>query len=158
MSREIRRVPSDWEHPMDERNHKPLLDGSFDDDCRDYYDKLFLWQKGEHPTQRELAGVDLIERFKFSPDGHRYIEGYRWYHEWAGMPCENRGDYMEHYIAGRECTHFQLYETVSEGTPVSPVFATKEDLVEWMKADGFADWAIESIIGSDRCPTAIAWR
>jgi len=29
---------------------------------------------------------------------------------------------------------FQLHETVSEGTPLSPVFATKELLAEWMSS------------------------
>jgi hypothetical protein len=29
-------------------------------------------------------------------------------------------------------THYQAYENVSEGTPVSPVFATTDELIEWM--------------------------
>ena len=31
-----------------------------------------------------------------------------------------------------ERTHYQLYETVTEGTPMSPPFATKEELGNWM--------------------------
>ncbi len=31
-----------------------------------------------------------------------------------------------------EPTHYQLYETVTEGTPMSPVFETKEELGDWM--------------------------
>jgi hypothetical protein len=33
-------------------------------------------------------------------------------------------------------TWFQVYETVSEGTPVTPPFATKEELVDYLVANG----------------------
>ena len=50
-----------------------------------------------------------------------------------------------------EATWFQLWETVSEGTPVSPPFATKEELAEhlakhgddWDKSRGHGGWGIE---------------
>lgn len=29
---------------------------------------------------------------------------------------------------------WQMYETVSEGTPVSPIFATKDELAEWLSS------------------------
>lgn len=32
----------------------------------------------------------------------------------------------------KERTHYQMYQTVSEGTPVSPVFATPEGLAKWL--------------------------
>jgi hypothetical protein len=35
-----------------------------------------------------------------------------------------------------EGTWFQLWETVSEGTPVSPPFATKEELAEYLAKNG----------------------
>ena len=35
-----------------------------------------------------------------------------------------------------EATWFQVYETVSEGTPVTPPFATKAELVEYLVANG----------------------
>lgn len=31
----------------------------------------------------------------------------------------------------KQATHFQVYEDVSEGTPLSPVFRTKKDILEW---------------------------
>lgn len=33
-----------------------------------------------------------------------------------------------------ECSHFQLYEITSEGTPVSPVLAWREELAGWIQA------------------------
>lgn len=31
-----------------------------------------------------------------------------------------------------ECTHLQMYETCSEGTPISPVMDTPENLARWL--------------------------
>lgn len=31
-----------------------------------------------------------------------------------------------------ECTHLQMYETTSEGTPISPVMETPEELAQWL--------------------------
>ena len=38
-----------------------------------------------------------------------------------------------------EPTWFQVYETVSEGSPVTPPFATREELVEYLVKNG-DDW------------------
>lgn len=40
-------------------------------------------------------------------------------------------DYMPDWPA-EERTHLQMYETTSEGTPISPVMATPEDLARWL--------------------------
>ena len=37
--------------------------------------------------------------------------------------------------------HFQIYETVSEGTPVSPVFATRDELAQWLIEQGHSEKA-----------------
>ena len=36
-----------------------------------------------------------------------------------------------HLLSPEERTHFQYYETVSEGTPVSPIFQSRETLERW---------------------------
>ncbi len=41
-----------------------------------------------------------------------------------------------------ERTHFMMYETTTEGTPISPAFATAEELARWLadnKASAYAD-------------------
>ena len=35
-----------------------------------------------------------------------------------------------------ERTHFMMYETTSEGTPISPAFATPEELARWLADTG----------------------
>lgn len=48
------------------------------------------------------------------------------YEEYAG-PRPDASDYMPDWPEA-ERTHYQMYENTSEGTPISPVMATPEDL------------------------------
>ena len=48
------------------------------------------------------------------------------------------GDVMPDF--GDRATHMRMYETVTEGTPMSPAFATAEELARWLadtKASAF---------------------
>ena len=144
MSREIRRVPADWEHPKDPwrgETYQALLKGPYDEQWSDFYRQHELWEKDQHPHQLDAEFREGAKK-------------YRWRHEYGGFPARDRSAYMEHYIGGRECTHWQLYESVSEGTPVSPVFATDEDLFCWMLTEGYDDWAISDLIKFGCCSTA----
>jgi hypothetical protein len=40
---------------------------------------------------------------------------------------------------------YQLWETVSEGSPVSPVFLSVDGLIEWMMKNQYSQWAIQWI-------------
>jgi len=46
---------------------------------------------------------------------------------------------------------WQLWETVSEGSPVSPVFATMEDFAEYLIGEGYSEKAVEGFIGDGWC-------
>jgi hypothetical protein len=78
MSREIRRVPKDWEHPKENGKYVPMSE----------YDE-------KHICDCEYCSVNE-----------------------NAIP---KGDW------------YQLYEGVSEGTPLSPAFSTKEELINWLK-------------------------
>lgn len=80
MSREVRRVPPDWQHPAYGR---------------------------------------VVAR----PEGHGV-----WNPVWHRLTDSE----MDSLIGGRPRTHYQLYETVSEGTPLSPVMDTPEHLARWL--------------------------
>lgn len=43
-------------------------------------------------------------------------------------------------------TCYQIYETVSEGTPVSPVFDTEDEMKEWLLEQGYTKGAVYSFI------------
>jgi hypothetical protein len=52
---------------------------------------------------------------------------------WGGGPYTH--NYMPEW-AKDEATHYMMYETCTEGTPISPAFATKEELAHWLADTG----------------------
>ena len=144
MGREIRRVPKDWVHPSEEmhptemdnfydRHHKrgefgygrkfhPLYDDDFENRAIEWLEGWELWKQGKHEDQ---------VKYPSSLKGTTFRE----YCEFQGR-SPNPEYYRERAWTEEEATCYQIYETVSEGTPVSPVFETLDQMVEWMIADG----------------------
>lgn len=118
MGREIRRVPADWEHPRytkenapyDNRigEHIPMYDDDYDSACEKWY----------------------AEAASFTPKDYA-----KYYHEYAGSPPDEES-YRARKWTEEEATHWVVYQTVSEGTPVTPAFATKEELIEYLVKNG----------------------
>jgi hypothetical protein len=107
MGREIRMVPPNWEHPKGE-----LRNGKID--YLPMYDK-----DPESKIEEWIAGYRAWEK-----EEHNGLE----YWEYAGgldLEC-CRPKFTE------EPTWYQVYETVSEGTPITPPFATKEELINYL--------------------------
>lgn len=50
---------------------------------------------------------------------------------------------------------WQVWETVSEGSPVSPVFATKGKLLAWLRDAEYAPWAVTGLAEGGWIPSAI---
>ena len=120
MGREIRRVPAGWQHPVDHAGrYKPMYDQAYADAAAEWWRNALLWSKGEHPDQ---LGNDVTKK-------------YLYYWEWSGNPPDE--EYYRPAFEG-EPTHYQIYETVSEGTPVSPVFETKDELAAWLVTEGYS--------------------
>jgi hypothetical protein len=113
MGREVRRVPANWEHPKDWRGHyKPMHDRDFLAESREWMDSAIAWENGTDPD-----AADQKEKYPF-------------YWQWAGGPPD-----QEYYMPAwpdAERTHYQMYENVSEGTPISPVMETPEALARWL--------------------------
>lgn len=120
MGREIRRVPPNWEHPKNEKGeYIPIFDRLFKDAANEWVEEFLLWQKGEHPDQKD----------------NETKEKYPYYWQWNGLP-PNEKYYLSETLTVHDKTWFQVYETVSEGTPVTPPFPTKEDLVDYLVKHG----------------------
>ena len=126
MSREIRRVPANWQHPTyrTERwgrgiieTFKPLLDGSFAKVSAEWDEKSAAWDRGERP--------DYFDAEKYGDISFIDWDGERPNQDWY-VPYDVDGD----------LPWFQMYETVSEGTPVTPAFATAEELIEHLSTIG----------------------
>lgn len=151
MGREIRRVPANWEHPKTKlgNEYQPMHDTPYSKAIGEWIKNHLLWECGKHPDQ--LNGS--------------FGKGCRYYAEWAGNPPD-----VEYYRPDwkpEDMTWYQVYETVSEGTPVSPPFATREELVDylmnhgdfWDQKRGAKPWSRKSaesfVMGSGWAPSIV---
>lgn len=126
MGREIRRVPPNWEHPRytketarmerDIGEHMPMYDKTYAEAASEWKEGFAAWARGERPDYCTEESTKLE------------------YWEWDGAPPE-RAYYRPEWPEG-SATWLQVYQTVSEGTPVTPPFATREGLVEYLMAHG----------------------
>jgi hypothetical protein len=134
MGREVRKVKAGWEHPKSKEyrhgGYQPLYDQDFQSAAAEWKAGFLKWESGDDP-----------DRAKHPME----------YWEWSGNPPDPK--YYRPKWTDEERTHFQLYETVSEGTPLSPPFPTLDELARWLAANGdywaqqrnekkksFADW------------------
>jgi hypothetical protein len=123
MGREIRRVIPSWEHPKKERydvrqgryvqGFQPLFDEPFAPKMREWFAAWEKWERGEKPE-----GAEETEHF--------------W--DWDGGPPDPT--YYRPDWKAEEMTWWQVYETVSEGTPVTPAFATAYELIDYLATYG----------------------
>ena len=109
MGREIRRVPADWDHPKDSAGrYRPLYDKAYSVACAEWKAEFASWEAGTHPDLPLDSGP-------------------REFWDWDGGPPD-RDSYRDREWTAEEATHFQLYETVSEGTPMTPPMPSRDAL------------------------------
>lgn len=118
MGREVRMVPPDWQHPKNERgNFIPLFDGAgFESAAKEWDEEAAKWMRGEFPD--------------YADDENKKLP----YDEWAGERPD-ADNYMPDWPQS-DRTHYMMYETTSEGTPISPAFSTPEELARWLADTG----------------------
>jgi hypothetical protein len=117
--------------------------------AREWLDNAIAWDKGTHPGVAEnKADCPFYWQYHGDPPNPEYYRP-----KWTDD----------------ERTHIQMYETVSEGTPVTPVFASKRELVEhlvvhgddWDAARGDGGWsreAAEKFAGDEWAPSLVVLR
>lgn len=71
--------------------------------------------------------------------------------EWCGNP-PNKDDYMPNWPEP-ERTHYMMYEDTTEGTPISPVFATPEELAHWLADTGASSFGSSTATYEQWLPT-----
>jgi hypothetical protein len=124
MGREIRRVPPNWEHPKGEFAR---LDG-WKEEYKPLYDRNY--QSAAEEWIREF------DDYRTNPKEAENRATYPYYWDWNGMPPD-KDSYVPYDPTDESlCTWWQCYETVSEGTPVSPPFATAEELIDYLATHG----------------------
>lgn len=129
-SRQVRKVPANWQHPKKpDGSYIPLFEGyrwnidytSWVIDRERYKTEWMLKNKEQEPSK---SASDCMTCFiaEYGPEP---------------KSC----DYMPAW-SPEEQTHLMMYETTSEGTPISPAFLTDVELAVWLfenKATTFAD-------------------
>ena len=93
-----------------------MFDHCYKESCQEWIEGFLKWQKGKRP--------DLWTKG----------EDPEMYWDWSGSPPDieyYRPDWDE-----KDMTWYQVYETISEGTPVTPPFATKKELVDYLVENG----------------------
>ncbi|MBM5789852.1 hypothetical protein FJZ23_02065 [Candidatus Parcubacteria bacterium] len=112
-------VPASWEHPKDERgNYIALLGGSFKERADQWDEEARQWDNG------------FVRGFAtdgWKPKGPEHTGTFA---DWDGERPEEK-DYMPDWPEA-ERTHYQLYESTSNGMPISPVMETPEALAYWL--------------------------
>jgi len=99
-----------------EECYRPLYDQAFAPAMREWIAGWDAWERGERPDYCDEESSALP------------------YWEYEGAP-PNPAYYRPDWKP-EEMTWWQVYETVSEGTPVTPAFATQRELVEYLVEHG----------------------
>lgn len=50
---------------------------------------------------------------------------------------------------------FQVYEDVSDGTPVSPIFLSQQELEHWLQAQGYSEASVRLFVGQGHAPLLV---
>lgn len=119
MGREIRRVRDNWEHPREGEQYRPLLE--------DYHGMLEYIDKALHTFMDRVRMLNKKGQVKVYDEIFTNIQDLYDYEVSDGeFDIPNPDDYMPNG------DWYQLFENVSEGTPLSPPFKTKGELIEWL--------------------------
>ncbi len=120
MGRKLVMVPPNWQHPNNADGHpQPMYDQWFEDAFDEWLAEFDRIRTGDltdierecYPSSRPLAEWLLDEG---APHDLAYYRPWR----------------------DEEATWFQVWQTVSEGSPVTPPFATKGELVDYLVEHG----------------------
>lgn len=122
MGREIRKVPANWQHPVTEDHYgrmrkQPMYDRAFEDAFSEWLAEFGRFRAGKL-TDDERTWYPLGLASWLAEDGRPPEPAY--YRPWKR----------------EDATWFQVWENVSEGTPVTPPFATKAELVDYLVKNG----------------------
>ena len=135
MGREIRRVPLDWEHPRDdEGNYISMYDQDYESAMDEWLADLQSWSDGTHEALIDKPNlkdkIDFCGRNGSPPDKEYY-----------------RPKFESDPIG------YQVYQNISKGTPISPVFETLEDMKGWLIGEGYSEFASQRFIEDGWAPS-----
>ncbi|ENN86035.1 hypothetical protein RHSP_31711 [Rhizobium freirei PRF 81] len=118
MGREVRKVPENWDHPRYAEWNAPFPTA---------VGRFIPMHNGGY----EQAAADWLQ--KANAEGLEEAIDY-----YGDAP--KKSDYMPSWPEEQR-THFMMYESTSEGTPISPAFSTPEELARWLADTGASSFA-----------------
>lgn len=123
MGREVRLVPPNWQHPRCDRGDlQPMYRGPFSKVFTQWLEDFDRIRRGDlSETERECYAGEIPLAEWLKDEGSPLDPAY--YTPWEP----------------KDATWFQVWETVSEGTPVTPAFATASELIDYL-VEGGDDW------------------
>ena len=137
MGREVRKVPPDWSHPKAPHGEFiPLLPGPYAEAVACWADEAVQWHLG---LRRRYGGNVNEDLYGWQPRTGDELT--MTFETWYG-PAPQPEDYMPAFFPMESATHFMMYENTSEGTPISPAFATTEELARWLADNGASAFGV----------------
>ena len=133
MGREVRKVPKNYKHPTNsEGSYMPQCEEAYEEAVKNWVQRRQKWIEGyrEKIIDKEWQWVKNDKEDVYN----KYFEDYE-------REYPNSRYYMQQFLE-KEKTHYMMFETCSEGTPLSPACATKKELAQWLadnKASTFGD-------------------
>jgi hypothetical protein len=123
MGREVRKVPKNWQHPKNDNGQLiGLLGDSFKEALKDWDEQYKKWKQGLCQSYKDYPNITYVP----ISDENKQMSFSEYY---SCRPIKS--EYMPEWKE-EEKTHFQMYEICSEGTPISPVMETPEELARWL--------------------------
>lgn len=122
-----------WEHPKEEK-YNPFTRQT-ESHYQPMYDKDAESAWAEWLVEfEEFKREELPEVAQKYPDEYSLDTPYRSFCEYNGRPPNPK--YYRPKWSEDEPMGYAVYETVSEGTPVTPAFVTKEELIDYLATNG----------------------
>ena len=134
MGREIREVPKSWKHPKDAMGHYvPLHDETYEEALAEWQEEKQKWddKESDHADEEDYTGNTFEEWYGEPPISYYYRPKFK------------------------NADHYQMYENVSEGTPVSPIFDTLKQLEDWLVSEGHTREAAKQFCKNRSAPSFV---
>jgi len=140
-------VPKGWEHPKNKQGHyDPLFDRTYTEVAQEWVDCAAAYHA------RDLVKLKELDVY-MGDDPESVFAEHPWYWEWTDSP-PSPDYYRPEFDAPAD--HCQMYETVTEGTPVSPVFATRGELAQWIVDNlGYSEDAAAGFVEDGWAPSLV---
>lgn len=163
MGREIRRVPVDFQHPRAwyETLNRPLFGGVAEKRWKEARRPMFSRtlseaQRDWDVEREEFLASEKAQRRWTQEDQDNWRERYPDRADWI-VPGELVWASVEDYVGQRPADDedgalytpedwppesergWVVYETVSEGCPITPCFSTPDELIDWLATKG-TEW------------------